>query len=144
MPYVSHVLPGLFALKWGVRPDAADMYAYTKELALAYNHQGKKLHALFVIPRDSPVPDEAARKAQTQCLPEIYRYVTLALVVFEGKGFALAMKRSVLTAIFMLAPKQYVVEVRNSVEEALVLDPPRGMTIDGPRALEQLRALGFA
>jgi hypothetical protein len=64
--------------------------------------------------------------------------------VFEGTGFALAMKRSALTAILLLARKPYPIEIRRSVEEALVSDPPRGMTIDGRRALAELRALRFA
>src|SRR5262249_7044507 len=141
MPYVSHVLPGLYALKWGERADAADMYAYTRELAAAHAEQGAKLVALLLIPAGSPAPDEAARKTQAELFPELYRYTSRAIVVFEGKGFTLALKRSVLTAILRMAGGQYPMDVRNTVEEALVTDPPRRLGIDGVSMLAQLREL---
>jgi hypothetical protein len=136
----------VYALKWGARADAADMYAYTREIAAAYKEQGAKLVAILVVPAGSPVPDEAARKAQAALLPEIYKYTSRAIIVFEGDGFILSLKRSALTAILLMSGGQYPMDVRHSVAEALVTNPPRRLgldRLDGERVLTQLRALGF-
>ncbi len=144
MVYQSHVLPGLYALKWGDRPDAADMYSLARELATAHKSQGEKLFALFIVPESSSVPDDSARKAQAACLPEMFQHAAHAVAVFEGCGFTPALKRSALTAILHLGRSRYPMTMRSSVEEALLTRPPPQMQLDGRATLAALKECGFA
>lgn len=144
MGYESQVLPGLYALKWGERPEAADMFACAREVAAAHKAQGAKVFALFIVPESSSVPDATARTAQGACLPEVFLHAEHAIAVFEGTGFTPALKRSALTAILLLARSRYPMDMRSSIEDALVTHPPRQMHIDGRAALAALKLSGFA
>ena len=139
MAYESCVLEGLYAIRWGLEPEIADVTRYQAELAAASAKQGRPLVGLFVMPPDSKIPSDEFRKAQAAALPEIMEHLEFAVTVFEGSGFMLALKRSALGAIMLLAPKRFSIHVRASVEEALILNPPKPLRFDGRRAIEELK-----
>src|SRR6188474_3014716 len=99
MAYESCVLEGLFAIRWGLEPEIADVIKYQAELAAASAQQGRQLVGLFLMPPDSKIPSDEFRKAQAAALPEIMEHLEFAVAVFEGSGFMLALKRSALGAI---------------------------------------------
>jgi hypothetical protein len=142
MSYKSCLLPGLFVLRWGAKPEVGDVELYAREIAAAYMRQGQPLVALFIMPTDSAAPDEAFRKAQASRLPEIMRSLEYAVAVFEGSGFISSLKRSALVGILLLAPKKFPVYVRATVEEALITDPPGRVRFDPYRAMSDLRSAG--
>jgi hypothetical protein len=142
MSYKSCLLPGLFVLRWGQRPEVRDVELYANEIAVARAKQGQPLVALFIMPTDSAAPDELFRKAQANRLPEIMQSLEYAVAVFEGTGFISSLKRSALVAILLLAPKKFPVYVRATVEEALITDPPGRVRFDPYRAINDLRSAG--
>ena len=141
MSYESFVMPGVFALRWGAgaRPEMADIDRYVAELTKAHEVQGQKLVAVFVMPKDHVVPDEAFRKAQASRLPDIMACVDWVVAVFEGVGFVSSIKRSALAGILMLAPQKYPIHVRASIEEALLTKPPGPMRFDPKEAIQELK-----
>jgi hypothetical protein len=139
MAYESCVLDGLYAIRWGLEPELADVHSYRAELAAASAKQGKQLVGLFVMPPDSKIPSDEFRKAQAAALPDIMEHLEFAVAVFEGTGFMLALKRSALGAILLLAPKRFSIHVRASVEEALLEDPPKPVGFDARGAIAELR-----
>jgi hypothetical protein len=62
-----------------------------------------------------------------------------AVAVFEGTGFILSLKRSALGAILLLAPKRFSIQVRATVEEALLTNPPGKVSFDARRAIAELK-----
>ena len=54
-------------------------------------------------------------------------------------SFMIALKRSALGAILLLAPKRFSIHVRASAEEALLDDPPKPVRFDARRAINELR-----
>ncbi len=143
MSYVSCVLPGLIAIRWGAQPEAADVHAYAAEIARARQQQGAPLVALFIMPVDSGAPTEEFRKAQASQLPFIMSNLDYAIAVFEGTGFTSSLKRSALIAILLLSGKRHAVYVRSTVEEALLRDPPKPLSFDGARAIAELGRRGI-
>lgn len=139
MAYESCVLDGLYAIRWGLEPQITDVHAYSAELATASAKQRKPLVGLFVMPPDSKIPSDEFRKAQAAALPSIMEHLEFAVAVFEGTGFMLALKRSALGAILLLAPKRFSIHVRASVEEALIEDPPKPVHFDAMAAILELR-----
>lgn len=139
MAYESCVLEGLYAIRWGLEPEIADVSRYQAELAAATAKQGKPLVGLFVMPPNSKIPSDEFRKAQAAALPDIMEHLEFAVAVFEGSGFMLALKRSALGAILLLAPKRFSIHVRASVEEALIEDPPKPIRFDARRAIDELK-----
>lgn len=139
MAFQSHVQSGLYTVRWGREPELGDVARYAAELRQAYERQGKPLVALFIMPSDSKNPSDAFRKEQAAALPDIMAHVEFAVAVFEGSGFVIALKRSALGAILLLAPKRYSIHVRASVEEALIQDPPKPLRFDARRAIAELR-----
>ncbi len=139
MAYESCVLDGLYAIRWGREPAIVDVHSYAAELAAASAKQGKPLVGLFVMPPDSKIPSDEFRKAQADALPNIMPHLSFAVAVFEGSGFMLALKRSALGAILLLAPKRFSIHVRASVEDALIYDPPKPVAFDGKAAIAELR-----
>jgi hypothetical protein len=139
MAYQSCVLDGLFAIRWGTEPEIGDVAKYKQELAAARTRQGAPLVGLFIMPPDSKIPSDEFRKAQAAALPEIMDHLDFCVAVFEGTGFLLALKRSALGAILLLAPKRFSIHVRSSVEEALINSPPKRVRFDAPRAVAELR-----
>jgi hypothetical protein len=142
MSYKSCLLPGLFVLRWGAKPEVRDVELYAREIATARAEQGQPLVALFIMPTDSGAPDELFRKAQATRLPEIMQSLEYAVAVFEGSGFISSLKRSALVAILLLAPKKFPVYVRATVEEALISDPPGRVPFDPYQAIHELRRSG--
>lgn len=142
MSYKSCLLPGLFVLRWGAKPEVRDVELYAREIAQARAEQGHPLIALFIMPTDSGAPDELFRKAQASRLPEIMSCLEYAVAVFEGSGFISSLKRSALVAILLLAPKKFPVYVRATVEEALITDPPGRVPFDPYQAIHELRRSG--
>jgi hypothetical protein len=136
-------MPGLYALRWGRKPELQDVAMYADELARARAKQGTPLVALFIMPQDSAAPDDTFRKAQAAHLPKIMSHVEYAVAVFEGTGFLSSLKRSALVAILLLSPKKAPVYVRATVEEALVTNPPGPIRFDAERALRELRKQGI-
>jgi hypothetical protein len=143
MPYDAVALPGLFVVRAGSKGDVADVYACTRELAAARKSQGGRLVVIVILGKHTAPPDEAFRRAQAACLPEIHDHASRMLVVIEGSGFTTAIKRSALTAIRILAGSRYDYEVYTSVEEALVTRPPPELHGEGRAALAELRRRGF-
>jgi hypothetical protein len=139
MAYESCVLDGLYAIRWGQEPAIVDVHSYAAELAAASTKQGKPLVGLFVMPPDSKIPSDEFRKAQADALPNIMPHLSFAVAVFEGSGFMLALKRSALGAILLLAPKRFSIHVRASVEDALIYDPPKPVAFDAKSAIAELR-----
>ena len=139
MAYESCVLEGLYTIRWGLEPEIADVSRYQAELAAATAQQGKQLVGLFVMPPNSKIPSDEFRKAQAAALPDIMEHLEFAVAVFEGSGFMLALKRSALGAILLLAPKRFSIHVRASVEEALIEDPPKPIHFDARRAIDELK-----
>jgi len=139
MAYESCVLDGLYAIRWGLEPAIVDVHSYATELAAASSRQGKPLAGLFVMPPNSKIPSDEFRKAQADALPRIFEHLEFAVAVFEGTGFTVALKRSALGAILLLAPKRFSIHVRASVEEALIYDPPKPVTFDAQSAIAELR-----
>lgn len=143
MSYKSCVLPGLYVLRWGTKPEVQDVELYTKEIAAARAEQGRPMIALFIMPTDSGAPDETFRKAQASRLPDIMQCVEYAVAVFEGSGFISSLKRSALVGILLLAPKKFPVYVRATVEEALITNPPGPVPFDPYQAIHELRRRGI-
>ena len=139
MAYQSCVLEGLYAIRWGREPEVEDVARYAAELATARKAQGHPLVGLFIMPPDSQIPSDVFRKAQAGALPSIMSDLEFAVAVFEGSGFILALKRSTLGAILLLAPKRYSIHVRSSVEEALLENPPRPVHFDVASAIQELK-----
>ncbi len=142
MSYQLHVTRGLFVVRWG-DPQPGDPAKYLAALTDAASKQGDKLVGLFIMPEDSPPPGEAFRREQAALLDRVMERLHFAIAVFEGRGFAPSLKRSALVAILMLSSKRQKVFVRSSVEEALVSNPPAGLSFDGAMLLSTLRGLGF-
>lgn len=143
MPYKSCVLPGLIAIRWGERPEPADVTAYASEIARATEQEGRPIVALFIMPPDSSAPPEDFRKVQAARLPAIMANLEFAVAVFEGTGFTTSLKRSALVAILLLSPKRHPIYVRSSVEDALLRDPPKPIRFDAPKAIDELRRRGI-
>ncbi len=141
MSYKSCLLPGLFVLRWGAKPEVRDVELYAREIASARAEQGQPLVALFIMPTDSGAPDELFAGAGDR-LPEIMQSLEYAVAVFEGSGFISSLKRSALVAILLLAPKKFPVYVRATVEEALISDPPGRVPFDPYQAVHELRRSG--
>jgi len=139
MAYQSCVLDGLYVVRWGREPELPDIARYVAELSAARTKQGKPLVGLFIMPVDSQNPSDPFRKAQAAALPEIMDQLEFAVAVFEGGGFTQALKRSALGMILLLAPRRFSIHVRASVEEALLHNPPKRLTIDARRAIEELK-----
>jgi hypothetical protein len=143
MSYKSCVLPGLIAIRWGDRPEPADVTAYAREIAQAKEHEGRPIVALFIMPPDSGAPPEDFRKVQATQLPTIMANLEFAVAVFEGTGFTTSLKRSALVAILLLSPKRHPIYVRSSVEDALLRDPPKPIRFNAQKAIEVLRRDGI-
>jgi hypothetical protein len=139
MAYQSCVLDGIVAIRWGIEPELGDVDRYAAEIADAAKKQGKPLIGLFIMPPESKNPSDEFRKAQASALPGIMENLDFAVAVFEGGGFKIALKRSALGAILLLAPKRFSIHVRATVEEALVSNPPKPVRIDARRAIDELR-----
>jgi hypothetical protein len=139
MAYESCVLDGLFAIRWGTEPEIHDVANYVAELTNARVSQGAPLVAMFIMPPESKIPSDNFRKVQAKALPTIMENSDFCVAVFEGTGFIVALKRSALGAILLLAPKRFSIHVRSSAEEALVDDPPKPVRFDAQRALAELR-----
>lgn len=139
MAYQSCVLEGIVAIRWGVEPEIADVARYAGEISEAAKRQGKPLIGLFIMPPESKNPSDEFRKAQADALPSIMENLDFAVAVFEGGGFKIALKRSALGAILLLAPKRFSIHVRASVEEALLSSPPKPVRINAQRAIDELR-----
>ena len=139
MAYESCVLDGLYAIRWGLEPELADVQSYRAEIAAASAKQGKQLVGLFVMPPDSKTPSDEFRKAQAAALPHIMEHLDFAVAVFEGSGFKIALMRTALGAILLLAPKRFSIHVRASAEEALIENPPKPVRFDPRDALAELR-----
>lgn len=142
MSYQLKVLDGLFVLRWGV-PEASDPTRYAAEMGAEARKQGKKLVGLFIMPEGSPPPNETFRKEQAAVLDGLMDHLQFAVAVFEGSGFATSLKRSALVAILLLTNKRQKVFVRNSVEEALITNPPQPLDFDATRAVATIRASGL-
>jgi hypothetical protein len=142
MSYKSCVLPGLIAIRWGDRPEPADVTAYAREVAEARESEGHPIVALFIMPPDSGAPPEDFRKVQAAQLPTIMANLEFAVAVFEGTGFTTSLKRSALVAILLLSPKRHPIYVRSSVEDALLRDPPKPIRFDARKAIDELRRKG--
>jgi hypothetical protein len=143
MSYKSCVLPGLIAIRWGDRPEPADVAAYAAEIARAKEREGRPIVALFVMPPDSGAPPEDFRKVQAAQLPTIMSNLEFAVAVFEGTGFTTSLKRSALVAILLLSPKRHPIYVRSSVEDALLRDPPKPIRFNAHQAIAELRRNGI-
>jgi hypothetical protein len=143
MSYISCVLPGLIAIRWGRQPEAADVPAYAAEIARTRDQQGKPPVALFIMSVDSAAPTEDFRKAQAAHLPTIMSNLDFAIAVFEGSGFTSSLKRSALVAILLLSPKRYPIHVRSTVEEALIQNPPKPIPFNALKALDELSRSGI-
>jgi hypothetical protein len=139
MAYESCVLDGLYAIRWGAEPELGDVQSYAAELAAASAKQRKQLVGLFVMPPDSKTPSDEFRKAQAAALPSIMEHLEFAVAVFEGGGFKIALMRTALGAILLLAPKRFSIHVRSSVEEALIDNPPKPVHFDARGAIGELR-----
>jgi hypothetical protein len=139
MSYTSTTLEDLYVLRWGTKPEPADVERYAAEIATASGNRGKPLVALFIMPKDSTPPDELFRKTQAAKLPEIMKHLKFAVAVFEGEGFISSLKRSALVAILLIAPKRYPIHVRATVEEALISRPPGPIEFDARKALVELK-----
>jgi hypothetical protein len=136
--YTSWELEGLYVLRWGLRPEVEDIAAQSLEIAEARSRQGKLLVGLFIMPIDSAAPDDAFRKQQALYLPAIFANLEFAIAVFEGNGFIASLKRSALVAILLLSKQRHPLYVRQSLEAALIQDPPRPFNFDASKALAQL------
>jgi hypothetical protein len=143
MSYQSMTQRGLYVLRWGTRPEVADVERYSSEIAAARQAQGRPLVGLFIVPSDSAVPDEPFRKAQAARLPAIMSNLSFAVAVFEGEGFFASLRRSALVSILMLAPKRFPVHVRATLEEALLERPPGELGFDPHRAIAEIRGRGL-
>ena len=143
MSYLSCSLPGLYALRWGRKPELLDVELYSAEIAKAHAKQGKPLVALFIMPQDSAAPDEDFRKAQARHLPEIMSHLEYAVAVFEGTGFLSSLKHSALVAIMLLSPKKAPIHVRATIDEALISNPPGPVRFDAPTAIRELGRRGL-
>jgi len=139
MAYESHVLPGLIAIRWGREPEVPDVARYAAEIEAASAQQRRQLVGLFIMPPDSQTPSDVFRKAQAAALPSIMSHLDFAVAVFEGTGFLLALKRSALGAILLLAPKRFSIHVRATVEEALIENPPKPISFNAQRAIDELK-----
>jgi hypothetical protein len=139
MSYTSWVFDSLYVLRWGDRPDVADVAAYSGEIAAASKAQGKPLVGLIIMPPSSAAPDENFRKAQAKHLPGIFTNLDYAICVFEGTGFFAAVKRSALLAILMVSRKRFPVYVRSTIEDALLRDPPKPLPFDAARIVAELQ-----
>jgi hypothetical protein len=139
MAYESCVLDGLFAIRWGKEPEIQDVAKYVAELTNARVKQGAPLVGMFIMPPDSKIPSDGFRKVQANALPTIMDNLDFCVAVFEGTGFIVALKRSALGAILLLAPKRFSIHVRSTAEEALIDDPPKPVRFDAMRALTELR-----
>jgi hypothetical protein len=143
MAYESCVLDGLFAVRWGAEPELGDVAKYVAELAAARARQATPLVAMFIMPPDSKNPSDAFRKIQADALPAIMENVDFCVALFEGSGFKIALKRTALGAILLLAPKRFAIHVRETAEEALIYDPPQPIRFDAKRAIAELRRRGI-
>jgi hypothetical protein len=143
MSYVSCVLPGLIAIRWGEIPEPADVAAYAEEIARARESAGEPIVAVFVMPPESGAPPEDFRKVQAAQLPAIMANLEFAVAVFEGTGFMTSLKRSALVAILLLAPKRHPIYVRSSIEDALLHDPPKPIRFNAFKAIEELKRRGI-
>lgn len=139
MAYKSCVLDGLIAIRWGAEPELGDVAKYTAELAEAHSRQSTKLVAMFIMPEGHKLPSDEFRKEQADALPAIMEHVDFCVAVFEGSSFMIALMRSALGAILLLAPKRFSIHVRASAEEALIGDPPGPIRFDPRRAISELR-----
>jgi hypothetical protein len=139
MAYESCVLDGLYAIRWGLEPAIVDVHSYAAELAAASAKQGRPLAGLFVMPPNSKLPSDEFRQAQADALPKIMEHLDFAVAVFEGTGFRVALLRSALGAILLLAPKRFSIHVRTTVEEALIYAPPKPVSFDPKVAIAELR-----
>ena len=139
MAYESCILDGLIAIRWGKEPEVEDVAKYVAELTSARIIQGSPLVALFIMPIDSKAPSDSFRKVQAEALPTIMEKVDFCVAVFEGEGFMIALKRSALGAILLLASKRFSIHVRASAEEALLDNPPKPVRFDARRAITELR-----
>jgi len=139
MAFTSCVLDGLMAVRWGAEPELGDVAKYLEILREAHSQQASKLVAMFIMPSDSKIPSDEFRKEQADALPAIVEHADFCVAVFEGSGFMIALKRSTLGAILLLAPKRFSIHVRASAEEALITDPPGPIRFDAQRAIAELR-----
>lgn len=139
MSYTFWELDGLFVVRWGRHPEVADVQMQTLEMTAARKRQGKPMVALYIMPPDSQPPDNDFRKAQAASLPAIFANLEYAIAVFEGTGFIASLKRSALVAILLLSKQRHSVYVRQSLEDALILNPPRRFGFDAPKALKDLK-----
>jgi hypothetical protein len=119
--------------------DVADVERYAAEIAKARRQQTHPLVGLFIMPPNSPVPNEAFRKAQADHLAEIMSNLQFVVAVFEGSGFILSLKRSALAGILLLTPKRHSIHVCASVEQALIVKPPQRVRFDARRAVAELK-----
>ncbi len=142
MTYKSCTLDGLYVLRWQM-PDVPDVALYEGEIAIARQKQGKPLVGLFVMPPDSATPSEPFRKEQANRLPDIMTNLTFAVCVFEGTGFRVALRRSALVAILLLSPKRFPVFVRSTVEDTLLVAPPKPITFNAKAAMAELERRGM-
>lgn len=142
MSYQLHILDGLFVLRWG-HPEPGDPTRYVQELTAARMKQRKTLVGLFIMPEGSPAPGDEFKKEQARVMEQVMDNLNFAVAVFEGSGFATAMKRSALIAILLLTGKRQKISVRSTVRDALVKDPPGELGFDGARAYAQVNAQGL-
>ena len=144
MAYESCVLDGLFAIRWGSeQPELGDVAKYLAELEAAHARQATPLVGMFIMPPNHKIPSDAFRKIQADALPSIMEHLDFCVAVFEGSGFGIALKRTALGAILLLAPKRFSIHVRASAEEALIYDPPKPIRFDAKRAIAELRRRGI-
>jgi len=140
MAFKSCVLDGLLTIRWGSeQPELGDVAKYLAILAEAHERQNAKLVAMFVMPADHKMPSDEFRKEQAAALPQIMEHADFCVAVFEGSSFMIALMRSALGAILLLAPKRFQIYVRASAEEALLEDPPGPIRFDAKRAIAELR-----
>ncbi len=139
LSYTFWELDGLIVVRWGRTPEVADVQTQTLEVAAVRKRQGKPIVALYIMPPDSQPPDNDFRQAQAASLPAIFAHLEFAIAVFEGSGFVASLKRSALVAILLLSKQRHSVYVRQSLEDALIVNPPRRFSFDASKALQELQ-----
>jgi len=92
----------VFAL-WGDKPEIADIARVKLAVEAAAAECGHPIVYVTRVPEDAPAPDAQFRAHLDQALPGLLQACSTYHVLLEGDGFAVAMKRGVLTGMFQLS-----------------------------------------
>lgn len=101
---IVSVRGAVFAL-WGV-PTSDDMDRLAETLQAEVRECGHRVIYVSRVPASQPAPSGEARRRLDQLVPKIEGALSSCHVVLEGEGFAAALKRGVLTGIFLLGSRR--------------------------------------